>query len=184
MCKCTGQSLSAHTHTWARGETRFKCAHSLCKSSLYLSAQVWFCARAKEICARAKEIRARAKEIRARAGKSAREQRKSAREQGDSRESKGNPRASREIRAQAGRFALAHYINLLSSNKNALSTFGSKITPYIYCWVFCGIVYTQQCVKKCLVRIEESVLLQVVCSYFSYKNITVVILTSNLLIIY
>ncbi len=45
-------------------------------------------------------------------------------------ESKGNPRASREIRAQAGRFALAHYINLLSRYKNALSTFGSKITPY------------------------------------------------------
>ncbi len=46
-------------------------------------------------------------------------------------ESKGNPRASREIRAQAGRFALAHYINLLSRYKNVLSTFGSKITPYI-----------------------------------------------------
>ncbi len=45
-------------------------------------------------------------------------------------ESKGNPHASREIRAQAGRFALAHYINLLSRCKNALSTFGSKITPY------------------------------------------------------
>ncbi len=44
--------------------------------------------------------------------------------------SKGNPRASREIRAQAGRFALAHYINLLSRYKNALSTFGSIITPY------------------------------------------------------
>ncbi len=43
--------------------------------------------------------------------------------------SKGNPRASREIRAQAGRFALAHYINLLSRYQNALSTFGSKITP-------------------------------------------------------
>ncbi len=47
-------------------------------------------------------------------------------------ESKGNPRASREIRAQAGRFALAHYINLLSRYKNALSTFGSIITPYSY----------------------------------------------------
>ncbi len=46
-------------------------------------------------------------------------------------ESKGNPRASREIRAQAGWFALAHYINLLLRYKNALSTFGSKITPYI-----------------------------------------------------
>ncbi len=44
-------------------------------------------------------------------------------------ESKGNPRASREIRAQAGRFALAHYINLLSRYQNALSTFGSKM-PY------------------------------------------------------
>ncbi len=32
---------------------------------------------------------------------------------------------------RAGRFALAHYINLLSCYKNALSTFGSKITPYI-----------------------------------------------------
>ncbi len=31
---------------------------------------------------------------------------------------------------QAGRFALAHYINLLSRYKNVLSTFGSKITPY------------------------------------------------------
>ncbi len=46
-------------------------------------------------------------------------------------ESKGNPRASREIRAQAGSFELAHYINLLSRYKNALSTFGSKITPYL-----------------------------------------------------
>ncbi len=46
-------------------------------------------------------------------------------------ESKGNPRASRQIRAQAGRFALAQYINLLSRYKNALSTFASKITPYV-----------------------------------------------------
>ncbi len=37
---------------------------------------------------------------------------------------------AKEIRARAGRFALAHYINLLSRYKNALSTFGSKITPY------------------------------------------------------
>ncbi len=66
---------------------------------------------------------ARAAYIRAHASGFVREQRKSAREQGDS-------RASREIRAQAGRFALAHYINLLSRYKNALSTFGSKITPY------------------------------------------------------
>ncbi len=93
------------------------CALSLSKSSLYPRACVRFCARAKE-------IRARAKEIRARAGRFARKQ-------GNPRESKGNPRASREIRAQAGRFALAHYINLLSRYKNVLSTFGSKITPYI-----------------------------------------------------
>ncbi len=92
-------------------------ALSLSESSLYPSACVWFCARAKEIRARAgrfareqgnprasREIRARAKEIRARA---------------------------KEIRARAGRFALAHYINLLSRYKNVLSTFGSKITPYI-----------------------------------------------------
>ncbi len=83
MCECTGQSLSAHTHTWARGETRFKCAHSLCARAAYIQA------RASGLCARAKEIRVR-----------------------------------------AGRFALAHYINLLSRYKNALSTFGSKITPY------------------------------------------------------
>ncbi len=37
---------------------------------------------------------------------------------------------AKEIRTRAGRFALAHYINLLSRYKNALSTFGSKITPY------------------------------------------------------
>ncbi len=84
-------------------------ALSLSKSSLYPRACVRFCARAKE--------------IRARAGRFARKQ-------GNPRESKGNPRASREIRAQAGRFALAHYINLLSRYKNVLSTFGSKITPY------------------------------------------------------
>ncbi len=58
-------------------------ALSLPESSLYPSARVRFCARAKE------------------------------------------------IRARAGRFALAHYINLLSRYKNALLTFGSKITPYI-----------------------------------------------------
>ncbi len=86
MCKCTGQSLSAHMHTWARGEKRFKCTHSLCGIS----------ERARPVLC----------------------------------ESKGNPRASREIRAQAGSFELAHYINLLSRYKNALSTFGSKITPY------------------------------------------------------
>ncbi len=63
-------------------------------------------------------------------------------------ESKGNPRASREIRGQAGRFALAHYINILSRYQNVLLTFGSKITPYgcnghsqrlmpgIYCAIF------------------------------------------------
>ncbi len=38
---------------------------------------------------------------------------------------------AKEIRARAGRFALAHYINLLSRYQNALSTFGSKITPYL-----------------------------------------------------
>ncbi len=81
MYECTGQSLSAHTHTWARGETRFKCEHSL-----YVRAEY----------------------IRERASGFVREQRKS-----------------------AGRFALAHYINLLPWHyKNALSTFGSKITPY------------------------------------------------------
>ncbi len=47
-------------------------------------------------------------------------------------ESKGNPRANREIR-------LAHYINLLSRYKNALSTFGSKIRPYIFTF------YAEQC---------------------------------------
>ncbi len=83
-------------------------ALSLSESSLYPSTCVWFCARAKE--------------IRARAGRS--------RASRNPRESKGNPRASREIRARAGRFALAHYINLLSRYKNVLSTFGSKITPY------------------------------------------------------
>ncbi len=90
MCECTGQSLSVHTHTWARGETRFTCAHSLCARAAY---------------------------IRERASGFVREQRKSACEWGDSR--------SRFI------FTLANYINLLSRYKNALSTFGSKITPYL-----------------------------------------------------
>ncbi len=103
MCKCTGQSLSVHTHTWARGETRFKCAHSL-----------W----------------ARAAYVRARESGFVQEQRKSAREQGDSRASREIRARAKEIRARAGRFALAHYINLLSRYKNVLSTFGSKITPY------------------------------------------------------
>ncbi len=116
MWKCTGQSLSVHTHTWARGETRFKCAHSL-----------W---------ARAAYIRERASGFVQEQRKSAQEQRKSARQQGDScasREIRARAkeiRVSREICAQAGRFALAHYINLLSRYKNVLSTFGSKITPY------------------------------------------------------
>ncbi len=50
-------------------------------------------------------------------------------------ESKGNLRA-------AGRFALAHYINLLSRYKNALSTFGSKIRP-TYSLIFT--FYAEQC---------------------------------------
>ncbi len=113
-------------------------ALSLSESSLYPSACVRFCARAKE-------IRARAKEIRTRAGRFARKQ-------GNPRESKGNPRASREIRAQAGRFALAHYINLLSRYKNVLSTFGSKITPYslVYQKYNCRVFLLSTSIYKCM----------------------------------
>ena len=60
-----------------------------------------------------------------------------AREQRDSRSTHFIPRASREIhaphillRARAERFALAHYINVLSRYNNALSTFDREITPY------------------------------------------------------
>ncbi len=44
---------------------------------------------------------------------------------------------------RAGRFALAHYINLLSRYKNALSTFGSKIRPYIFTYIH---IFTQNSV--------------------------------------